>query len=167
MTVLDGTTSFWVIGLLSFLLGGTLGCIVAYLINTRHGRTRKLQEELDQLKDRFTDYRDQVTQHFMRTSELVQEMTQSYRSVYEHLATGAQQLCGEEAPGPRIGAAHTGKLGTAPETGTDLKDVELEAEACAAEINDLASEIDDLLGEEPRVPDLDRRAGQDNTLHPH
>ena len=43
----------------------------------------------------FQDYRDQVTHHFMRTSELVQEMTQSYRSVYEHLASGAQQLCGE------------------------------------------------------------------------
>jgi len=164
MTSLDGSTSFWVIGLLSFLLGGTLGCIVAYLINTRHGRTRKLQEELDQLKDRFADYRDQVTQHFMRTSELVQEMTQSYRSVYEHLATGAQQLCSEETPGIRIGTAQTGKLKNQPGNNTDLEAMEAEADACSAEINELASEIDDLLGEEPRISDLDIKAGKDSSL---
>lgn len=164
MTALDGGTSLWVIGLLSFLLGSTLGCIVTYLFNARHGKTYKLQEELDQLKDRFTDYRDQVTQHFMRTSELVQEMTQSYRSVYEHLATGAQQLCSEETPGTLLGAAQTGKLKNKPANNTDRKAMEAEAEACEAEINELAGEIDDLLGEKPRISDLDIKAGKDNPL---
>ena len=164
MTVLDGTISLWVIGLLIFLLGGALGCMVAYLINGRQGRTRKLQEELDQLKVRFTDYRDQVTQHFMRTSELVQEMTQSYRSVYEHLASGAQQLCSEEAPGNRIGVTQTGKLGSKPAGNPDLEAMEAEADACEAEINELASEIDDLMGEEPRISDLNVRTGKDNPL---
>ena len=30
------------------------------------------------------------------TAELVQHMTQSYREVYQHLATGAQDLCPSE-----------------------------------------------------------------------
>ncbi len=49
--------------------------------------------ELNELKEHFTGYRDQVTQHFMQTSSLVQTMTESYRAVYEHLATGARHLC--------------------------------------------------------------------------
>ena len=61
----------------------------------RNNRTHQLQIELNELTSDFRDYRDQVTHHFMRTSELVQEMTHSYRSVYEHLASGAQHLCSD------------------------------------------------------------------------
>lgn len=94
MLSLEGINSTWVLATLCFAIGLALGGIVAYLAFSRHGKQRKLQEELDQLKERFTDYREQVTQHFMHTSELVREMTESYRNVYEHLATGAQYLCG-------------------------------------------------------------------------
>jgi len=101
---LDDNTSLWAVGILSFSLGTIFGCIGAYLILGRHNQTARLQEELRELRQRFADYRDQVSRHFMRTSELVQEMTQSYRAVYEHLATGAQELCEEEADTPGLGA---------------------------------------------------------------
>ena len=42
--------------------------------------------------------------------------------------------------------------------------MEAEAEACEAEINELANEIDDLLGEKPRISDLDIKTGKDNPL---
>jgi uncharacterized membrane-anchored protein YhcB (DUF1043 family) len=90
---LDENISIWAVGILSFALGLVLGCIATYIFLSRYSHTAKLREELSELRERFSDYRDQVTQHFMRTSELVQEMTQSYRAVYEHLATGAQELC--------------------------------------------------------------------------
>ena len=51
----------WIVGILGFLLGITLGCIAAYLVFSRNGKTRHLQSELNELKERFTDYRDQVT----------------------------------------------------------------------------------------------------------
>ena len=105
MISFDGTTSMWLTGVLFTALGIVLGSIVTYLVVARNGRTRKLQDELDQLKDRFTDYREQVTAHFMRTSELVQEMTQSYRAVYEHLASGAQNLCVGQIEAPRQNSA--------------------------------------------------------------
>lgn len=94
MLLLEGIDSVWVFAALCFAIGLAFGGVTAYLVFSRHGKQHKLQGELDQLKERFTDYREQVTQHFMHTSELMQEMTESYRSVYEHLATGAQYLCG-------------------------------------------------------------------------
>jgi uncharacterized membrane-anchored protein YhcB (DUF1043 family) len=99
---LDDNTIIWAVGILSFSLGSVLGCIGAYLFLERYSQTAKLREELSELKGRLSDYRDHVTQHFVRTSELVQEMTESYRAVYEHLATGAQELCDGNVETPSL-----------------------------------------------------------------
>jgi uncharacterized membrane-anchored protein YhcB (DUF1043 family) len=132
---LDDATSLWTVGILSFSLGTVLGCIGAYLFLGRYNQTARLQEELRELRKRFSDYRDQVSGHFMRTSELVQEMTQSYRAVYEHLSTGAQELCEEEPP------AHS----------LDAPDSELPAEGVQPED---AGYDEALLGDTPRISDI-------------
>ncbi|MEN8107383.1 MAG: DUF1043 family protein [Pseudomonadota bacterium] len=144
MISLDVTTSIWLTGLLSVVLGAAIGSIATYLVVARHGRTRKLQDELDHLKERFTDYRDQVTQHFMRTSELVQEMTQSYRAVYEHLASGAQNLCGGQLETSHKNDASASALAS---DGTDTP-----------ELTDEHMETDVMTGDMPRISDLDIKA---------
>jgi len=153
MVTLDGQTSFWAIGILSFLIGIALGWIITYTLVVRHGRTHQLQLELEQLKENFRDYRDQVTHHFMRTSELVQEMTQSYRSVYEHLASGAQHLCGD----PQL--ASLGHRTAKPLTGGD-PDEQPEGYDYDeyAELSRIREDIDELLGEAPRISDMDMNA---------
>ena len=143
MISLDGTASLWTIGILAFLLGTVLGCIAAWIIVGRNGRTLQLQLELEQLKERFTDYRDQVTQHFMRTSDLVQEMTQSYRAVYEHLASGAQNLCSGQIEAPT-------RKSNAPEA--------LDAEDSLEALAGNAPDYDDLAADMPRISDLDIKA---------
>ena len=135
MFPLDDNTSLWVVGMLSFALGTILGCIGAYLFLGRNNHTARLQEELSELRERFSDYRDQVSQHFMRTSELVQEMTQSYRAVYEHLATGAQELCEEEVDAPSLDAP--------------------DASLLAAGVQSADAGYDEaLLGDTPRISDI-------------
>ncbi|HUT42605.1 MAG TPA: DUF1043 family protein [Gammaproteobacteria bacterium] len=155
MVTLDGQTSFWAIGILSFLIGIALGWIITYTLVVRHGRTHQLQLELDHLKDNFRDYRDQVTHHFMRTSELVQEMTQSYRSVYEHLASGAQHLCGD----PELAALNhrTAKPLAAGDIPEAQPGDEYEYDEYA-ELSRIRDDIDELLGEAPRISDMDMDA---------
>jgi hypothetical protein len=132
---LDDTTSIWATGILSFALGLVLGCIGTYLFLGRYNHTAKLREELSELRERFSDYRDQVNQHFMRTSELVQDMTQSYRAVYEHLATGAQELCEEEVEAPSL----------------DTSNKDLLVENAHPDDDGYG---DELLGDTPRISDL-------------
>ena len=103
MVELNATSTLWIIGVLGVLLGIGLGSIVTYTFTRRNNQNQNLQAELDQLVDRFAEYREQVSQHFMHTSDLVQEMTRSYRSVYEHLATGAYHLCAEQTDTPTLG----------------------------------------------------------------
>ncbi len=152
MVTLDGTSSLWVIGILGLLLGIGLGSIVTYSLASRNNRTRKLQRELHQLTEHFTDYRDQVSQHFMHTSDLVKEMTRSYRAVYEHLATGAYHLCTDETEPPTLDhktQEHLAAENTCETTATDADYDELE------ELSSLRDDLDALMGESPRISDLD------------
>ena len=57
---------------------------------------RELENQIRQIKDNHREYKDSVSDHFGMTAELVHHMTESYREVYQHLASGAQDLCSSE-----------------------------------------------------------------------
>ena len=148
--MLDGQLSLWLIAILACLAGTVLGSMITYSLMTRNGRTRQLQLELNQLKENFQEYRDQVTQHFMRSSELVQEMTNSYRSVYEHLASGAQHLCRDIASTPLDYKATT-RLDDSNSSGPQEPGVGYDE---YEELSRIRDDIDELLGEAPRISDI-------------
>lgn len=150
MVELDATSSLWIVGILGVLLGIGLGSIVAYALASRNSRNQNLQAELDQLNERFTEYREQVSQHFMHTSDLVQEMTRSYRSVYEHLATGAYHLCGEQADTPSLGHQSADTL--AADNATSTNDSEYNE---LAELSSLREDIDSLLNDSTGFSEVD------------
>lgn len=85
----------WVIGLFALGIGVGLGVLLARTVFASNNKQREeaLTEELETAKAEFQDYQKQVNQHFQQSSELVFELTQNYRKVYEHLASGAQSLC--------------------------------------------------------------------------
>lgn len=152
MVSLDETGTLWAIGILGVLLGIGLGAIVTYALVSRNSRTHKLQRELNQLSERFADYRDQVGQHFMHTSDLVKEMTRSYRAVYEHLATGAHHLCAEDPAAPTLSHQNTDQLATDPSAKTDAGDTDYDE---LEELTSLRKDIDALMGEAPRISEVD------------
>jgi uncharacterized protein len=150
MVELNGTSSLWIIGALGVLLGLGLGSIVTYALTRRNDRKQNLQEELDQLVERFTEYREQVSQHFMHTSDLVQEMTRSYRAVYEHLATGAYHLCAEQTE------AHSLRHQPADALATDNDQLESDPDYDElAELSSIRNDIDSLLNDSPRFKKVD------------
>jgi len=150
MVELNGTSSLWIIGALGVLLGIGLGSIVTYTLTRRNNRNQNLQEELDQLVERFAEYREQVSQHFMHTSDLVQEMTRSYRAVYEHLATGAYHLCADQADAPSLGHQSTDTL--AADNDPLASDPEYDE---LAELSSIRNDIDSLLNDSPRFSKVD------------
>jgi len=152
MVTLDETGSLWVIGILGLLLGIGLGAIVTYALVARSNRTHKLQRELEQLAERFTDYRDQVGQHFMHTSDLVKEMTCSYRAVYEHLATGAHHLCAEDPAAPTLSHRTAEQLAADDTEEVDSGNADYDE---LEELTSLKKDIDALMGEAPRISEVD------------
>ncbi len=89
----------WIVGLIALAVGTALGMIITKAQQkepepeTGSDKIKELQEQLAQAQQTSSEYQDKVSEHFVKTSELFGEMTENYRSAYQHLATGAQSLC--------------------------------------------------------------------------
>ncbi len=86
----------WLVGIGALAVGMVIGVLIAGRLNASPSRIRQLENEIRQLKDNHSEYRNSVSDHFSMTAELVQHMTESYRDVYQHLASGAQDLCSSD-----------------------------------------------------------------------
>jgi len=75
-----------------FAAGVGFGVLLGYVFLPGERRARRLQDELDALKREASGYRADVSKHFYRTAELVAGLTNSYKAVYDHLASGARTL---------------------------------------------------------------------------
>ena len=60
-------------------------------------RSRELEHKLDQVMQDKKAYEDEVTQHFSETARLLNNLTQNYRDVHGHLASGAANLCPDQS----------------------------------------------------------------------
>jgi uncharacterized protein len=86
----------WLVAVGSLAVGIVIGVVMASRMNTSPSRVQELENQIRGLKENHNEYRENVSDHFSMTAELVHHMTESYREVYQHLATGAQDLCPRE-----------------------------------------------------------------------
>jgi uncharacterized membrane-anchored protein YhcB (DUF1043 family) len=84
----------WLASAIVFAVGGSAGFFIARQIKDK--RTLELEKQLEATQSKLTQYQDDVNNHFLKTSLLFNKLTDNYREVYEHLATGAQKLCNDK-----------------------------------------------------------------------
>tara|TARA_B100000945_G_scaffold187235_1_gene150228 strand:+ start:229 stop:684 length:456 start_codon:yes stop_codon:yes gene_type:complete len=85
--------SIWFIAIGCLALGIVVGIAFSRQLGANPTRIKELEEEIDNIMESHEEYRENVSEHFSVTSELINQMTGKYREVYEHLASGAQDLC--------------------------------------------------------------------------
>jgi len=100
----------WVIGFICLATGAAAGFFLANRVNTSPARISELEQQLQDLQRSHARYKDEVSEHFSTTAGLVQQMTDSYRDVYQHLAAGAQDLCSGEVANLLLPASSDGLL---------------------------------------------------------
>ncbi len=88
--------SIWFIAIGSLATGIVIGIAFTKRLGTDAIRVQHLEEKLESLSESHDEYRNNVSEHFNMTSELINQMTDSYKKVYEHLAIGAQDLCSDQ-----------------------------------------------------------------------
>jgi hypothetical protein len=86
----------WLTAIGGLAIGIVIGVLYAGRLNHSNSRLQELENQIQNLEDNHKGYRDDVSDHFNMTAELVQHMTESYKEVYQHLATGAQDLCSQD-----------------------------------------------------------------------
>ena len=157
----------WLGSAIVFAIGGATGFFISRQLKDK--RTRELEEKLAATRTELSDYRGEVNQHFLKTSLLVGKLTNDYREVYEHLATGAQKLCKEKPGTPKLDLPDTKILPTAEildeqgdvlETGSETA---IEATAETADEGLPVAAAEQISEDETDKPAPEEVAGQDET----
>ena len=85
----------WLVGFICFAIGLVVGAIAYQQLKSDEAKVRMLEEQLENLEREHETYKDNVHSHFNNTATLLNNLTDSYREVYRHMAAGAQALCPE------------------------------------------------------------------------
>ncbi|NVK44135.1 MAG: YhcB family protein [Oceanospirillaceae bacterium] len=89
-------TSIWIIGVVALAVGGLIGYLLGRSGSDASERDA-LNRQLDEAREELGQYKRDVTEHFEKTAELVNQLTGAYRDVHQHLAQGAQSLGASES----------------------------------------------------------------------
>lgn len=87
--------AIWLVGAAALIIGTVLGLLIARSSSSSRSK-EALIEELNEARREFEDYKIEVSTHFAKTADLVNNLTSSYREVHQHLSTSASQLCSDE-----------------------------------------------------------------------
>ena len=72
------------------------GCLATVVFNKfmsgESRQARDVERHLQETQDQLKTYQQEVSDHFEQTARLVDQLTESYREVHNHLADGAQNL---------------------------------------------------------------------------
>ena len=79
---------------IAVVAGLLIGWLLTYLLIGRGPSKTELTGKLAAVEEEFETHKQSVDEHFATTSELVNELTESYVKVYKHLSEGAEQLGG-------------------------------------------------------------------------
>ncbi|MCO1333711.1 DUF1043 family protein [Microbulbifer sp. OS29] len=93
-------------------LGMTLGAFLAFLAvrgRTSVERSEELEQRLREANNKIEDFQLQVNEHFDQTSQLVHNLTESYKEVHEYLSNSALRLSSQDI-GRQMLKAGSGKL---------------------------------------------------------
>jgi len=86
------------VGTAAVLLGFLLGWLAGRNTSAATQKSRELAEKLERVTQDKKAYEDEVVEHFTETATLLNNLTESYREVHNHLAHGAATLCQGKGP---------------------------------------------------------------------
>ena len=97
-------------GIALLVLGLGIGMLLGRRTSSAGQKYREVERKLDQVLQDKKAYEDDVVEHFTDTATLLNNLTESYRDVHNHLAKGAATLCQGEGP-VSLGRLEDGRAG--------------------------------------------------------
>ncbi len=134
---------------ISLVIGALIGALLTRSLGTPEQQTRDLERKLEENERRMADYQQQVTEHFMETSQRVNKLTQSYKEVHEYLANSALNLTNPEISRQLLDAGSG-----------DLKEPQPEKNYSENQKDDSVVATDDMIPPRDWAPRKDGEQGQ-------
>jgi len=85
-------------GAVLLIVGLGIGVLLGRRTSPAGQKYRDVERKLDQVLQDKKVYEDEVVEHFTDTAKLLNNLTDSYREVHNHLAKGAAALCQGDGP---------------------------------------------------------------------
>lgn len=95
---------------MGLMLGVVIGTVFGFCLSLLLKKGNDGSSKIKELKADHEKYRKQVDDHFVNTAVLFKGLTDQYRDVYRHIASGAGELCSEEAKALQIDLEETALL---------------------------------------------------------
>ncbi|MDF1832112.1 MAG: DUF1043 family protein [Porticoccaceae bacterium] len=128
-----------IIALTSLIIGLVIGILIGRTFSNATKQRQTLTEELRKKDNELKTYQHKVTEHFITTSELVNNLTHSYKEVHQHLADSAMTLTNPEISNKLLEAG-SGNLGTAHTTSNTTIDSSKPPKDYTPDINGILDE---------------------------
>ena len=85
-------TTMLMVAATAFIAGCLLSLLLSKSLSSGEKKSRTLETRLKETEEKLNDYQQEVTDHFAQTAQLVNNLTQNYKEVHEHLAGSALKL---------------------------------------------------------------------------
>ena len=86
----------------TLVVGVLAGAFLAAFFAPENRKSRDLETRLNDTTDSLKAYRQEVAEHYAQTARLIDNLTDSYRDVHNHLAEGAATLLETRGTAPLI-----------------------------------------------------------------
>ncbi len=78
------------------LLAGLVGLVIGVLLMFFMMHGKHDNQSAAEVEKKLKDYQDKVEGHFAQTADLIDNLTDSYKKVFEHLSESAEDLLDDE-----------------------------------------------------------------------
>ena len=82
----------WEYALIGLVVGIIIGAVAMRFGNRKLRQQQALQFELEKNKAELEEYREELVSHFARSAELLDNMADDYRQLYQHMAKSSSSL---------------------------------------------------------------------------
>jgi uncharacterized membrane-anchored protein YhcB (DUF1043 family) len=86
-------------GVIGLVAGLIVGASIAAIVTKSRGGS---SESVASIKRENEAFRDEVNEHFVQTAELINQLTDSYKAVFDHMSEGAEKLVDPEVIRERL-----------------------------------------------------------------
>lgn len=76
----------WIYAVVGLLVGAVLGVIISRLTTPQYKNQKSLQKELDNAKFNLEQQKQELSDHFAQTAEMLDTLGKDYTKLYQHMA---------------------------------------------------------------------------------
>jgi uncharacterized membrane-anchored protein YhcB (DUF1043 family) len=82
----------WIFGVVGLVVGLIVGVVATRMTAPQYSKQKDLQKALDTSKYELEQQKQDLTDHFARSAELLEEMGKQYSTLYQHLAKSSSEM---------------------------------------------------------------------------